>query len=225
MLEFLLGVGGIFERGGNLEGDQFAQALAQAVDPHRDGGAGGAEVACGALIIAARGRGVEKGPEPVEDRRALGGGLFFAELVGGAGEERDGPGAFVGLTGIELGGGEPGKLRFRVGEGQMRNAAAAFPGGRAFVFAGKVLAERPDQIAAKFAPGRIGPLQKITGDQIGEESLGQILGIGGRRPLATKETVDGRPVSAAEMLERGALLGGVALTAEHHAPEGGLETC
>ena len=66
---------------------------------------------------------------------------------------------------------------------------------------GKKMPEGCHQVASEAPLRRIGPLQKITFDQGGEESLGEILGIGGRVAASANIAVDRKPVGRTEALQ------------------------
>lgn len=226
VLEFLVGVGGIFERRGDLELHEFGEAAREAVQPDGDGGARRVEGGGDAIVVTGAGGGVEERLERSEGGATTGGALLGLEAAHGLTEERDGPRQLVGFAGVELRVIDGGVFALGVEAGEIDEGevAAAFLRVGVGSLVTDKLAERADEVAAKTAALRIGAVKKIAGEQVREEGLRGVLGIGGRVAAATQIAVNGRPVDAAECFECGTAAGRIAAGIADDAPLGRRES-
>src|SRR5205814_2042531 len=165
--------------------------------------------------------------EQVEEGPATRGGVFGAQAVQGILDLQQGPalvkdrvgrsrvfGGFQGVTffGIELIEGEDGL------------ASAALECGGALMFVREEVLEGRQEKRAESTRLRVRPGHKTTFQQIGEESLRQVLRVRGRMPESAEERIERIPIGAAKLFQSGPSAGLTAISGgQHYAPVRGGE--
>jgi hypothetical protein len=224
--EFFIDEGGVGDGVGDFFAEELAVAFAEAMGGDLQGAFGGAEtggeVGVGAVEFAGEGA-----LEGFEEGELVFVGIFGFEAGDDGVEKGEGPATVEELLGGLGVGGVEGALGFGVvgGEGEDVEAAPAFEGVLVVVVVGEEVVEGGEEEGAEFAFGGVDGFEGIGFEEAGEEFLGEIFGEVGGIAAAAEVGIQGRPVEAGELFERGVAEGGGGVVAggEDDAPAGGVE--
>ena len=210
MGEFFFGLGWVTEGLGDLGAEEFAEAFAEAVDGDFEGAFGDAEAAGAFSLGGGRVIAGEPGFKGFEVVGFVFGFEFLFEREQGAAHDFKGPFAIevaVGRDGVGVGDLE----RFSFGgvvaglvQGFGGDATAAFLALGALAMFGEEMFERAEKIGAEAAAGFFRAGESATGENAGEEILGEFAGFVVIAPFFAEEGKDSVVVSFAEIGERGA---------------------
>ena len=194
-----LGVDVTAERdgGGGLGADEFLVTLAEAVNEHRHGAAGHAELRGQPLVIARVGSRGQVGSQQTEGAALGRGRMLGLEAVHRTAEEGEGPLAVEVRRRV----GGRGELvlvvRGEIFPGHDGGAATAFSGGAFLPLVTEEVAATLAEVAPEAALLAVGRGEEITLEQVGEKGLGEVLGMLGVVTQAPDKDIDRPLVGAA----------------------------
>lgn len=203
MPEFYVDLVGRADGAGDFGPEALAETLAETLDRFFDGLFGEIEFLgdfgeSGGILIAP-----DIVLQEVEKRAPAGGLVIGGKLMDGALELDQSPALVEERFGRGGMGGFGGSIAVRSIQGKRNGATAALQGGGTGVFVRQKMIYRSQEKGTEAPPLRVRAGDRLPGEKVGEEGLGQVLCLLGLAGLAGNEGVNRRPIELTKVLERG----------------------